>query len=144
MFVDGSANAADCRGAQYWARARRALAVALLLLCCASLDVAADALAGRGGGYQNQFHHQRTAIDTQFRSLDELLTLSAAQKIQVRAILRRTHKDDRQAAAQIGALLTERQRKIYARAPQAMRQFACDRDTGRCKLRGASVGRFDL
>jgi hypothetical protein len=84
------------------------------MACCAALDGTAGALSGRGGGYRSENHHRQAGVEARLRELDELLALSAAQKVQVKGTLQRL--TDKDAAPQIRALLTDRQRSIYDHA----------------------------
>lgn len=84
------------------------------MICyCWSAGDAAQALSGRGGGYDSHLRHGHAAVHAQLKELDELVTLSAAQRTEVKAILQRKQTADEQAAAQIKVLLTEQQRKAY-------------------------------
>jgi len=91
----------------------RTRALALVLFCCTDVASAAIALSGRGAGYQNLQYHRRAAVQFTIGRLDELLALSATQKLQIRAALQRS--TDKNAAPRIRALLTYRQRRTYDR-----------------------------
>ncbi len=108
-----------------------------LALWVAMPVIAADALSGRGGGYQsaNQVH-RKYSIDDRVRHLGERLSLSDAQKSALKQILeqgqvrgqqvwantalpiadqiRAFRAVDMQVTGQIRALLTEGQRRKYA------------------------------
>lgn len=91
----------------------RALAVALVICCAVNLADTGCAQSGRGAGYQTKSRHQRRIVDVQVRRLDERLSLSEAQKRQIRVILIRRRSNGAPVAEQVRALLTVAQRQVY-------------------------------